>query len=62
MLCCRADYISLLSDNTLSLDGIASLNAELRSLVNSETWNKQEHVHWVAEKMFELFGYIKSIL
>ena len=50
----RRDYIALLNANTLSLDGMAALNSELRALVHDENWNKHEHVQWVVDKASDI--------
>ena len=56
---CRADYIGLLNANTLSLDGIASLNSALRELVYTDNWNKHQHVQWLITTIHEI---LKSLI
>ena len=50
----RRDYIELLNANTLSLDGMAALNSDLRGLVHDENWNKHAHVQWVVDKAHDI--------
>ena len=58
----RRDYISLLNANTLSLDGMASLNAAMREIVFTDNWNSQQHVHWLFDALNEVMTKIQQIL
>ena len=50
----RAEYVALLSAKTLSLDGMAGLNAALREVVQTENWSKHEHVQWIVGTLISL--------
>ena len=50
----RRDYIELLNHNTLSLDGMATLNAKLRELIHDENWKKHQHVQWIVNMANEI--------
>ena len=50
----RRDYISLLNANTLSLDAMADLNSQLRSVSSGGNWQKHSHVQWILGKANDL--------
>ena len=44
----------MLNHNTLSLDGMATLNAKLRGLIHDENWKKHQHVQWIVNMANEI--------
>ena len=44
----------MLNHNTLSLDGMATLNAKLRELIHDENWKKHQHVQWIVNMANEI--------